>query len=124
MKQKPLSFFTPILFVLAGIALADMAHAGHYDLIKSKGMEVCEAYGKNLNSRFTYALTGSTVTITADKPSRLPFRCDRPLNPEFKDFSKPEWKSMVRWTPETDDLLEKIDRFLWEREKRCNFSLL
>jgi len=58
------------------MVLVGMAHAGRYELVKGKGVEVCEAYKKNLNSF---------------KPSE-PMRCDRLVNPEFKDFQKPKWE--------------------------------
>ena len=87
---------------------APAAHAGQYVLEKGKGVEVCEAYEKNLNSF---------------KP-RGPFRGNRPINPEFKDFSKPDLKGWVedptpgsRTFPE-----EKIDRFLWERDANPVYS--
>ena len=79
MKRLPI-----LLYFL--IALTGPAHAGEapsaptagprYELIKGKGVEVCEAYGKNLNS-FHQA---------------EPMRCERSIDAEFKDFSKPEWK--------------------------------
>jgi len=88
--------------VLCLLAVAP-AVAGRYDLVKGKGVEVCEAYEKNLNSF---------------KP-RLPFRGQRPVNPEFKDFSKPDLKgSYEDPSPENPRSFpaEKIDRFLWERD--------
>lgn len=67
-------------FVLAMIWLlmADLATAGDYVLAVGKGIEVCEAYLKNLNS-------------FSKHPAMV---CDRPLNPKLKDFSKPAWKEL------------------------------
>src|SRR3989344_7316012 len=79
MKQKSLSFFTSILLALASVALADMAHAGRYELIKGKGVEVCEAYKKNLES------FSDPYPVMA---------CERKINPEFKDFEKPNWEKV------------------------------
>ena len=76
-------------------------HYSRYVLVKGKGVEVCEAYAKNLNS-FKFV---------------APFRGQRPINPQFKDFSKPDLKG-----PQDDPTgdrtypAEKIDRFLWERD--------
>ncbi len=51
MKQTLQSFFILLsIFTLVSVALLDAAHAGRYELIKGKGVEVCEAYEKNLNS--------------------------------------------------------------------------
>lgn len=53
--------------------------AGQYDLIKGKGVEVCEAYKKNLES-FS---------------DRYPvMACERKINPEFKDFETPNWEKV------------------------------
>ncbi len=98
MKQKSLSFFTLISFALVSVALANIAHAGRYELIKGKGVEVCEAYGKNLNL----------------SKSRLPMHCERAVSREMKDFHKPEWIRLD--FSRSYGLLGKIDRFLWERD--------
>lgn len=50
-----------------------VAHGGHYELVEGKGVEVCEAYGKNLNS-------------FGD-----PMVCERQINPRLSDFRKPNW---------------------------------
>lgn len=75
MKQTLKSFLFLSIFVLASAAFTDVAHAGRYELIKGKGVEVCEAYQKNLNSF---------------KPQE-PMICVREINPEMKDFKKPDW---------------------------------
>lgn len=80
---------TVALFALAAVP----AVAGRYELVKGKGVEMCEAYEKNLNSF---------------KPG-LPFRGARPINPEFKDFSKPDLKP-------GSFPADKIYRLLWERD--------
>lgn len=49
------------------------ANAGQYVLEKGKGVEVCEAYQKNLNS------------------FGEPMVCERQLDPQLPDFKKPEW---------------------------------
>lgn len=81
------------------------ALAGQYELIQGKGVEVCEAYEKNLNSF---------------KP-RQPFRCGRPVNPEYKDFTKPVFKGPLDMVVPGQDarsypVVKKIGRFLWERD--------
>ncbi len=85
------------------LVFASTAQAGRYELEKGKGVEVCEAYEKNLNSF---------------KP-RAPFRCDRPISPEFKDFTKPVFKGpeslpVDRVVPGA--VIRKVERFLWERD--------
>lgn len=75
------------------------AIAGEYVLIKGKGVEVCEEYGKNLNS---FNLHNKYVMA-----------CERKINPEFTDFKKPEWVVVDLW--ENRKILEKIARFLGER---------
>lgn len=60
------------------LLIADVATAGSYVLAIGKGIEVCEAYLKNLNSF----------------PKHPPMVCDRPLNHQFTDFNKPAWKEL------------------------------
>lgn len=50
-------------------------HTGYYALVKGKGVEVCEQYEKNLNS------------FHLDRP----MICERRINPQMKDFRKPDW---------------------------------
>jgi hypothetical protein len=69
-----------IAFRSIGVAVAfaflpSLALAGRYELVKGQGVEVCEAYEKNLNSF---------------KPT-VPMVCHRPISPKFGDFQKPTW---------------------------------
>ncbi len=75
--------------------------AGEYVLIKGKGVEVCEEYGKNLNSL---------------NPPLFRTMYERKLNPEFKDFSKPEWEKLYYEHRESEKLFPKIDLFVWESD--------
>ncbi len=69
--------------ILAAVLLfaftAAPAVAGRYELIKGKGVEVCEAYEKNLNSF---------------NPS-TPMLCERLVSPIFPDFAKPAWEKLI-----------------------------
>lgn len=77
MKQRLYSFSFSILFALASTALADIAHAGRYELIKGKGVEVCETYEKNLNSL----------------PSNVPPPvCEAKIGSESSDIKTPTWR--------------------------------
>lgn len=70
------------------------SHAGRYDLVKGKGVDVCEAYKKNLESF----------------DSRVPMVCERLTNPKFKDFEKPIWqKADVRGKDR--ELLRRVLRY-------------
>lgn len=89
-----------LLFILVFI-FSVSAFAGQYELVKGKGVEVCEAYGKNLN----YLKT----PLFLKAPQRK-------INPEFKDFNKPQWEKMYFHTEGAEKLFPKIDRFLWERD--------
>lgn len=94
---------TVLLAFIASLPLAltmPAAYAGQYVLEKGKGVEVCEAYGKTLNSL---------------KPTnmRKPFVGIRPINPEFKDFSKPNREDRV--LPE-DSFIDELNGFLWRRD--------
>lgn len=94
---KTLAVFTTLVFAAAP------AMAGQYVLEKGKGVEVCEAYAKNLNSF---------------KP-RQPFRCERPVSSDFPDFSKPQFKDpsdMPQGFVYPGALVSKVERFLWERD--------
>lgn len=94
MKQESISFFFLIVFVAVGTALTDVVYAGRYELIKGKGVEVCEAYQKNLNSF---------------KPG-IPMICERQVNPEMKGFQKPEWKELDAW--ENREMVRNVESFL------------
>lgn len=104
----PLRWLTGSLALF--VVLTGTAQAGRYELEKGKGVEVCEAYGKNLNS----FKTGQ------------PFRVTRPVNPEFKDFSKPVLYDDLEYdfipgSQQSSDksiqrLIANIDSFLWKRD--------
>lgn len=72
---------------LAALFCASPVGAGSYEVIKGKGVEVCEAYAKNLNS-------------FSPSESML---CERPVNPKFNDFAKPIWEKL------TDDQIAEIN---------------
>ncbi len=74
------------------LLMADLATAGEYVLVLGKGIEVCEAYLKNLNSF----------------PDDPPMVCERKVNPKFPEFSKPVWQPLDAL--EHLDLLEQIER--------------
>lgn len=74
------------------LLIADVATAGDYVLMLGKGIEVCEAYLKNLNSF----------------PDDPPMVCERKVNPKFTGFSKPVWQPLDAL--EHLDLLEQIQR--------------
>lgn len=83
-------------FLAAAVLLLAIptAHAGSYKLVKGKGVEVCEAYQKNLNS-FDHS---------------APMSCEREINPDMKDFQKPGWKELEAW--DNRELIMKIQKFL------------
>jgi hypothetical protein len=74
------------------LLIADVATAGDYVLMLGKGIEVCEAYLKNLNSF----------------PDDPPMVCERKVNPKFPEFRKPAWQPLDAL--EHLDLLEQIQR--------------
>lgn len=89
---------------LAIFLLISSSTFADYELIKGKGVDVCDAYLKNLSS------FNGTIWVR------------RPINPEFKDFSKPEWGKTI-WSgaidhsvPDPDDLFQKINDFLFKRD--------
>jgi hypothetical protein len=95
----PLALVATTILVLT----ATPAQTGQYVLEKGKGVEVCEAYEKNLNSF---------------KP-RQPFRCDRPINPELTDFAKPIFRGPESLPAERvvpGGVIKQVERFLWERD--------
>lgn len=95
-----LALALPLLF---GLLAMNPALAGRYELVKGMGVEVCEAYEKNLNSF---------------KP-RYPFRCVRPINPELKEFTKPVFRGPDSLPAEQvvpGKVVKQIERFLWERD--------
>lgn len=73
--MKKLTVFS---IALAATLLTAPVLAGEYDLIKGQGVEVCEAYKKNLES--------------FNEPK--PMQCDRKINPEFTDFGEPLWEKV------------------------------
>lgn len=78
-NTKPFLRLFSIVFLLLLSLTGNSSFAGRYELIKGKGVEVCEAYEKNLNS-----MSPST-----------PMLCERPVNPNFKDFAKPAWEKLT-----------------------------
>jgi hypothetical protein len=85
---------TLFIFSIVLALTANASFAGRYELIKGKGVEVCEAYAKNLNS-FSPA---------------EPLLCDRSVNPEFKDLQKLEWERLD--FDQNLDLIVTIDKLL------------
>jgi len=83
---------TKTLLVILLLSTFPSAYGGQYRLIKGEGIEVCEAYAKNLNSF----------------ENRFPMWCERKLNPAMSDFSKPLWEKMD--PREHMDLLKTIER--------------
>ncbi len=75
------------------LLIADVATAGDYVLMLGKGIEVCEAYLKNLNSF----------------PDDPPMVCERKVNPEFPEFSKPAWQPLDAL--KNLNLIEQIERW-------------
>ena len=67
-----------MILVLLLVALPIISWAGELKLVKGKGVEVCEAYKKNLES--------------FNEPK--PMACERKINPMFKDFEKPVWEKV------------------------------
>jgi len=80
--------------------------AGQYELVKGEGVEVCEAYKKNLNSF---------------SKLRYPMACERKINPEMKDFSQPNWKEVDAW--QNKELIRKIAKFLEPNAKSIDVNI-
>jgi len=78
---------------LLWLVMADLATAGEYLLVLGKGVKVCEAYLRNLNSF----------------PDDPPMVCERKVNPKFPEFSKPTWQSLNAL--KHLDLIEQIERW-------------
>ncbi len=92
-----------LVFVL--LLFPSISFAGQYELIEGKGVEVCEAYGKNLNS---------FKPIPRDLEYQ---KYQRRINPEIIDLSMPDWSKWKKLYPEdSQKLFDKIDRFIWERD--------
>jgi hypothetical protein len=103
-----------ILMVLFLIFVPALCCADEYVLVKGKGVDVCEAYGSNLNS---FGPKGGSM------------KYKRKINPAYNDFRKPDW---LNWDPyaglpgkidgaklfpeDNNDLFDEIDRFIWERD--------
>lgn len=82
----------PIFLLL----VATPAHAGRYELVKGKGVEVCEVYGRNLNSFGHY----------------WPMNCEREVDPDFakEGLTKPEWQKLD--VVKHFDLVVAVDKLL------------
>ncbi|MDI6728499.1 MAG: hypothetical protein QMD44_06180 [Thermodesulfovibrionales bacterium] len=91
MRRRIFLILVVILFLLPAIGWA-----GEYVLVKGKGVEVCEEYGKNLNSFYL--------------PHLYVMACERKINPEFTEFKWPEWEEIDLW--ENRELLKKVEHFL------------
>lgn len=96
-----LKFKTVAAVAAAFLLIAGPALAGQYELVKGKGVEVCEAYEKSLNSF----------------QSKLPMVCGRPANAD-QGFSKPKWERPAT-APNGVPLAEPywdFSEFLWKRD--------
>lgn len=100
------------IFLVSFLLFPGISSAYEYVLVKGKGLEVCEEYGRNLNG------CGPNRTTNYK----------RKICPDAKGFSKPEW---LDWDPiglpgrrrgerlfpeDSQELFDKIDIFLWERD--------
>lgn len=90
--MKNLRTVSGVMVSILWLLMADLATAGEYVLVLGKGIEVCEAFLKNLNSF----------------PNDPPMVCERKVNPKFPEFSKPTWQPLNAL--ERLDLLEQIER--------------
>ena len=95
------------LLILFFIFLASVSFADEYVLVKGEGIDVCEAYKKNLNSYSMKVLPMAHWMI-------------RKLDPEMKDFSSPKWERIldggIRKFSNAGDILIRISNFIWERD--------
>lgn len=89
-----------IVILLIGFTTSAVL-AGEYKLTKGQGIEVCEAYKKNLN---------------LSKP-KMPTTCLRSAHEEL-GFSVPNWETFLGNAPIPGEINmpDKIDRFLWARD--------
>jgi len=88
-------YFVSIVFFIIFL-LPVYVLAGEYVLVKGEGIEVCEAYKKNLNSFNLH--------------NEYAMACERKVNPQFSDFQKPQWQKMD--LRKNIELLKKIELFL------------
>lgn len=77
------------------LLIADLASAGDYKIVFGWTFEVCQAYLKNLNSF----------------PDEPPMVCERKLNPQLADFTKPQWQPLDAM--KHLDLVKQIDRTMF-----------
>lgn len=92
--------------------------AGQYVLEKGKGVEVCEAYQKNLNAMIPYGYSAEAARKlqgTVDPAGMGYLRASHPNFPESAGFSRAKLERLVEFNPPPQALL-KIDNFLWERD--------
>lgn len=87
--KKPVAY----LFLLAQL-IPSTVFAGDYKMILGKGIEVCEAYLKNLNSF----------------PKEPPMVCERKLNPSMPDLKRPAWQPLE--AKQNFELVKEIDRVM------------
>lgn len=109
MNHLPTGFYIPsrlrgamtaaLLLSLSFIAIP--SDAGRYELIKGKGVDVCEAYEKSLNSF----------------QPKVPMVCGRPVSSKL-GFDKPNWKQIDSF-PNGAVIAETFwdfTEFLWQRD--------
>ena len=78
MKPITPSFFLFVIAAFASAVFTDAAQAGRYELIKGKGVEVCEAYKKNFESF----------------DNSRPMACEQQYSPSVKGFTIPPWQKL------------------------------
>ena len=95
-KRSKMLAAASVAFAVAALTVTPVL-AGGYELVKGKGVEVCEAYEKSLNSF----------------QPKVPMVCGRSVSTQL-GFDKPKWEQ-----PEEINLFgafQDFGEFLWERD--------
>lgn len=92
-----------LFLFLIMLGVIQPAIAGDYEIVEGKGVDVCEAYKKNLES--------------FDNGGE-PMACNRKINSKFKDFERPKRTKLDVW--KYKKLLRKIEVYLGRKNSYGN----
>jgi len=106
--RKMILILVLVLFLLPVAALAD-----ELVLVKGKGVEVCEAYHKELQGMSLQDMVCGTesdfITLYDDVHVNIPLCCEEKISNSTQDFKRPKWERLD--LRENKELVKRIEKF-------------
>ncbi|MBU2591192.1 MAG: hypothetical protein KKC21_04140 [Nitrospinae bacterium] len=109
--KNSLKKITAITFVCLFI-FPTLTFADELILVKGKGVEVCEAYHKELQGMSLQDMVcgkGTDFITVLDVKIRIPLCCEEEISNSTQDFKRPKWERLD--LRENKELVKKIHKF-------------